>query len=522
MTASPKNIAPKLAGQPVPLLQMKNVSVVFPGVKALSNVSFEVNDGEVHALMGQNGAGKSTLIKALTGVNRMSTGKIIFEGSEINPRSTKEAQDMGISTVYQEVNLIPYLSVAENIGLGRQPMRFGQIDWKEMNKRAEKALARLNLQLDVTQQLSAYSIAVQQMVAIARAVDISARLLIFDEPTSSLDEKEVAQLFTVIRKLKAEGLGIIFITHFLEQVYQISDRITVLRNGERIGVYESKSLSKLDLIAAMVGKELGDLENASKTKATSGQSSQKEVFLKIKGMAKAHSIEAFDIDFSRGEVVGLAGLLGSGRTEMARLIFGIDHPDKGEMSLNNRDVAIRSPQQAMEYDFGFCPEDRKVEGIIPNLTVRENIILALQAKGGWFKSFSRKKQIEIAERYIRELSIATPGTEQAVKNLSGGNQQKVILARWLASNPRFLILDEPTRGIDVGAKTEIQKLILRLCREGMSILFISSELEEVVRCCHRVTVLRDRQKISELTGDQVNEQTIIHTIAEGGRSECQL
>jgi monosaccharide-transporting ATPase len=516
MAASPKKVEFKEPKSAM-LLEMKNVSVVFPGVRALTNVNFEVKPGEVHALMGQNGAGKSTLIKALTGVNRMNTGKITFEGEEINPRSTKEAQKIGISTVYQEVNLIPFLTVAENIGLGRQPMRFGQVDWKEMNKRAEKALARLNLQLDVTQPLSAYSIAIQQMVAIARAVDISARLLILDEPTSSLDEKEVAQLFTVIRKLKADNLGIIFITHFLDQVFQIADRITVLRNGELIGVYESKSLSKLDLITAMVGKELGDLENTSKKKAASSQSIKKERFLKIRGMAKANSIDTFDIDFCKGEVVGLAGLLGSGRTEMARLIFGVDRPDKGKMSLNDRDVMISSPQKAMKYDFGFCPEDRKVEGIIPNLTVRENIILALQAKQGWLKSFSRKKQIEIAERYIRELSIATPSTEQTVKNLSGGNQQKVILARWLASNPSFLILDEPTRGIDVGAKTEVQKLILQLCQDGISILFISSELEEVVRCSHRIAVLRDRKKISELTDDQVNEETIIHTIAEGGR-----
>jgi simple sugar transport system ATP-binding protein len=517
MSAAPKSKETKISGQSAPLLQMKNVSVGFPGVKALSNVDFEVKRGEVHALMGQNGAGKSTLIKALTGVNRMETGKIIFEGQEINPRSPKEAQESGISTVYQEVNLIPYLSVAENIGLGRQPMRFGQVDWKEMNKRAEKALARLHLKLDVTQLLSAYSIAIQQMVAIARAVDISARLLILDEPTSSLDEKEVTQLFAVIRKLKADGLGIIFITHFLDQVYQISDRITVLRNGELIGVYDAASLPKVDLISAMVGKELADLEKASEQKIETRKKIKRDTFLKIKGMSKRNSINAFDIDFSTGEVVGLAGLLGSGRTEMARLIFGIDHPDKGQASLDNKDILVRSPQHAMGYSFGYCPEDRKSEGIIPNLTIRENIILALQASRGWFRVFSRKAQEEIADRYIRQLNIKTPSTEQAVKNLSGGNQQKVILARWLASNPRFLILDEPTRGIDIGAKAEIQKLILQLCQEGMSILFISSELEEVVRCSHRIIVLRDRQKIGELIDDQINEQTIIRTIAEGGR-----
>jgi monosaccharide-transporting ATPase len=517
MAASPESVETRVTGQPGPLLEMKRINVVFPGVKALSNVDFEVKRGEVHALMGQNGAGKSTLVKTLTGVNRMNAGKIIFEGAAISPRSPKEAQELGISTVYQEVNLIPYLSVAENIGLGRQPIRFGMVNWKEMNRRAGKALERLHLKLDVTRQLSAYSIAIQQMVAIARAVDISARLLILDEPTSSLDEQEVARLFTVVRRLKAEGLGVIFITHFLDQVYEISDRITVLRNGELVGVYEAASLTRLDLISAMVGKELADLENASKEKPLPQNAEKRASFLKIGGMSKRNSIEPFDIDFAPGEVVGLAGLLGSGRTEMARLIFGIDRADKGRVSLDGAEVVIHSPQRALEYNFGYCPEDRKTEGIIPNLTIRENIILALQAKRGWFKSFSRKEQVEIAERYIRELGIATPGTEQTVKNLSGGNQQKVILARWLASNPRFLILDEPTRGIDISAKAEIQKLILRLCQAGMAILFISSELEEVVRCSHRVIVLRDRRKIEELKGDRVNEQTVIRTIAEGGR-----
>jgi monosaccharide-transporting ATPase len=509
--------APQVSDPSAPLLEMKDISVSFPGVKALSKVNFAVRRGEAHALMGQNGAGKSTLIKTLTGVNRKDTGKILLEGAEINPRSTKEAQQLGVSTVYQEINLIPYLSVAENIGLGRQPARFGQIDWKEMNHRAELALERLHLKLDVTQQLSAYSIAIQQMVAIARAVDISARLLILDEPTSSLDEQEVAQLFAVIRKLKADGLGIIFITHFLDQVYEISDRITVLRNGELIGVYETAALPKLDLIAAMVGKELANLESAFKRKTVTSKKERQEAFLKIKGMSRRNSIETFDIEFSRGEVVGLAGLLGSGRTEMARLIFGIDRADQGRTSLDGDAVQIRSPRQALEFNFGYCPEDRKTEGIIPDLTIRENIILALQAKRGWWKCFSRKTQVEIAERYIRELGITTPGTEQAVKNLSGGNQQKVILARWLAADPRFLILDEPTRGIDISAKTEIQKLILQLCQAGMAILFISSELEEVVRCSHRVVVLRDRRKIEELQDDQVNERTIVHTIAEGGR-----
>ncbi len=501
------------------LLAMKNISISFPGVKALTEVDFHVKPGEIHALMGQNGAGKSTLIKVLTGVYRRQAGSVVFEGREIDPHSPHEAQLLGISTVYQEVNLVPFLSVAENIFIGRQPMRYGQIDWEEINRRAAIALARLNIEIDVTEQLSAYSIAIQQMVAIARAVDISARLLILDEPTSSLDEKEVVQLFTVMRKLKSEGIGIIFVTHFLNQVYEISDRITVLRNGYLVGTYDTVQLTKLELVNAMVGKELVEFEKEATGPAVAQNGSTNEAFLKLKGMARKGSIHPVDIDFSGGEVVGLAGLLGSGRSELAKIIFGVDRADKGQAFLDGQAVSLDSPQRAISCGFGFCPEDRKKEGIIPNLSVRENIILALQTRQGWVRFLPRKKQEEIVERFIRELRIITPSMEQPVKNLSGGNQQKVILARWLASNPRFLILDEPTRGIDVEAKAEIQKLILDLCRQGMSILFISSELEEVVRCSHRVTVLRDRVKIAELQDDQINEEKIIQTIAEGGHAD---
>lgn len=505
--------------QNAPLLQMKKISMSFPGVKALTDVDFTLKRGEIHALMGENGAGKSTLIKVLTGVHHRDSGVIIFDGEEISPRSPLEAQLMGISTVYQEINLVPYLSVAENIFLGRQPMRYGQIDWDEMNYLAEEALKRLHLQLDVTEQLSAFSVAIQQMVAIARSLDISAKLLILDEPTSSLDEKEVEQLFRVIRSLKQQGIGIIFITHFLEQVYQISDRITVLRNGQLVGVYQTAKLPRVELVSAMVGKDLAALEQTTKTK--SFDSKKKEPLLKIRGFGRRGSINPCDLDLSVGEVVGLAGLLGSGRTELAKLIFGIDQVEKGQMQLDGKNVTINSPQRAINNGFGYCPEDRKTEGIFAELSVRENIILALQARRGWLRSFSRKKQEEIAETFIRQLKIVTPSTEQSVKNLSGGNQQKVIVARWLASNPKLLILDEPTRGIDVGAKAEVQKLILELCREGLSILFISSELEEVVRCSHRVAVLRDRNKIAELDNEQVNFQTIIQTIAHAGKEGGQ-
>ncbi len=497
-----------------PILSVRGISKSFPGVKALAGVDFNLYQGEVHALMGENGAGKSTLIKLLTGVYERDQGQIFLEGKEIRPHSPNHAQEMGISTVYQEVNLVPTLSVAENIFLGRQPLRFGAIQWQKMKTGAEAALQRLNLNLDVKQQLSSYSIAVQQMVAIARALDISAKILILDEPTSSLDSNEVAQLFKVVRKLKKDGLGIIFVTHFLDQVYEISDRITVLRNGQLVGEFETGALPRIELIKKMIGREF-EAFNAQDDKRESSAEIDKKQFMKVERLSKKGAVVPFDLSLHIGEVLGLAGLLGSGRTEIARLLFGIDKADHGRIFLDNRQVAFFSPRKAIAFGFGFCPEDRKTSGIIEELSVKENIILALQAKKGWLHTISRKTQEEIAATYIRTLNIATPNADQKVKNLSGGNQQKAIVARWLASNPRFLILDEPTRGIDIGAKAEIQKLILSLSNEGMSILFISSELNEVTRCAHRVVVLRDRRKITELTADQIDEQVIMHTIAEG-------
>jgi len=501
--------------QPPILLQMRQISKSFPGVKALSDVDFTVKRGQIHALMGENGAGKSTLIKVLTGVYRKGTGRMVFDGKDINPASVQAAQKLGISTVYQEVNLVGSLSVAENIFLGRQPMKFARIDWKQINRRARSALARLNLDIDVTAQLSSYSIAIQQMVAIARALDISAKLLILDEPTSCLDAGEVEQLFSVMRKLKDEGLGIIFVTHFIDQVYQVADCITVLRNGRLVGDYETVSLPRVELIAKMMGRELVEFEVVAPDSRTHRKKVEQTPFLQAQGLGKKGAIAPFDLQVFTGQVVGLAGLLGSGRTELARLIFGIDKAEKGKVFIEGKEVSLSSPARAIDEGIGFCPEDRKTEGIIADLSVRENIILALQANKGWLRYFSKKKQTEIADHYIRTLNIAATDAEQPVKNLSGGNQQKVILARWLASDPTFLILDEPTRGIDVGTKAEIQKLILSLCRQGKAVLFISSELDEVVRCSSRVIVLRDRIKIAELTGKQIDEQVIMHTIAKG-------
>jgi simple sugar transport system ATP-binding protein len=498
---------------------MKGISLAFPGVKALSNVDFRLFPGEVHALMGQNGAGKSTLIKALTGVYRLGAGTVELAGEPIAPGSPLEAQRMGISTVYQEVNLCPNLTVAENIYIGRQPMRFGRIHWKRMNADAQAALAKLNIHIDVTQPLASYSVAVQQMVAIARALDESgAKILILDEPTSSLDPDEVQQLFKVIRQLRSEGLAVLFITHFLDQMYDISDRITILRNGVFEGEYLKKDLPKMELVARMLGKELSEF--AATTAADAGTSVPRaadadDAVLSVRDLGLKGSIQPFSLDIRAGDILGLAGLLGSGRTEMARLIFGIDPADQGEVKVRGKKAKIHSPKQAMASGLAFCSEDRKEEGILAELTVRENIILALQGQRGLLRYLPAKKQEEIADAFIRQLKIKTPNSATEVKRLSGGNQQKVLLARALATDPTLLLLDEPTRGIDVGAKREIMELILRLSREGKSILFISSEFEEVLRCSNRIAVLKDKAKVAELTGTDMNEGTIMRTIAEG-------
>ena len=501
------------APRPNILLEVRGISKRFPGVQALDGVDFLVRRGEVHALMGENGAGKSTLIKALTGVYPRDAGTVMLDGRPVAPRSPRDAEALGISTVYQEINLIPHLSVAENICLGRQPTRWGMIQWRAIAARARKALARVDLDIDASQPLSACSIAIQQMVAIARALDISAQLLVLDEPTSSLDEKEVEELFAVLRKLRGEGMGIVFVTHFLDQVYAISDRITVLRDGRLVGEYEAARLPRMELVSRMIGKELAEVEALSAPPAARETGAGKPAFVEVRGLGRRGSIAPLDMTIAEGEVVGLAGLMGSGRTEVARLLFGIDKAETGEITVRGKKTPVHSPRRAMKAGFAFTPENRKVEGIIPNLSVRENIVLALQAGRGIWRALARRRQLEIADRFIRAIGIKTPGPEQAAMNLSGGNQQKVLLARWLATQPHLLILDEPTRGIDVGAKAEIEKLIASLRADGMAILFISSELEEVVRDCQRVVVLRDRAKVGELAGAEITEHAIMRTIA---------
>ncbi|WP_407272142.1 sugar ABC transporter ATP-binding protein [Radiobacillus sp. PE A8.2] len=495
------------------LLKAEGVSKAFPGVQALTKVNFKLRRGEIHSLMGENGAGKSTIIKVLTGVHRKDEGRFFLEDKEIELTSPQSAQEAGISTVYQEVNLCENLSVAENIFIGREPMKNGQINWKEIIKRSEEILSeRLDIHIDVTKILSSYSTAIQQMVAIARAVDISKGVLILDEPTSSLDKNEVQQLFRVMRNLKEEGMGIIFVSHFLEQVYEISDKITVLRNGHFIGEYETEKLSRTELVSKMIGREWGADSNQKNHQKTPVN---EELFLKGMDLGRRGMINPFDLEMHKGEVLGLAGLLGSGRTEIAKLIFGIDKADQGVLYIGNEKIRSMNPRTAITKGLSFCPEDRKVEGIVNDLTIRENIILGLQTKRGLFHYIPMKEQKKIAQKYIDLLRIKTPSMEQRIDNLSGGNQQKVILARWLATDPKLLILDEPTRGIDVGSKMEIRKLILELAAEGITILFISAELEETVACCDRIIVLRDRNKIGELQGDEMVESKIMDMMAEG-------
>jgi len=499
------------------LLIMRNISKNYPGVVALSNANFDLKEGEIHALVGENGAGKSTLIKVLTGAESLESGEIFLSGNKIEAKSPHHAQSLGISTVYQEVNLCPHLSVAENIFIGRQVIKNGKIDWKEINTRSERSLARLNIKLDVTANLDEYSVAIQQMVAISRSLDISAKVLILDEPTSCLDKDEVTNLFNVMRMLKNKGIGIIFITHFIDQIYEITDRITILRNGECVGTFETSSLPRVQLVAKIIGRELEEFKNSvfAKRDMVGTHSTNNITFYSGKQIGRKGTIEPIDISICKSEVMGLAGLLGSGRTETARLIFGIDKADSGNTSIEGKEIHINSPLESIKVGMGFCPENRKTESVLADLTVRENIVLGLQGKRGLKKIIPRKVQVEIANKYIKLLNISTPSCEQLMKYLSGGNQQKVIIARWLATQPALLILDEPTRGIDIGTKVEIQKIIINLSKEGMAVLFISSELGEMVRCCDRMAVYRDKKKIAELSKDEISEQRVMHLISGG-------
>lgn len=497
------------------VLTMRGITMTFPGVKALDKVDFTLRKGEIHALMGENGAGKSTLIKCLTGINDFEAGEIRVDGVDgpVKNSSTLDAQKVGISTVYQEVNLCPNLSVAENLYIGREPMtKFHTIDRRAMFHKADELVKRLGIKADVTQNLENYSLAIQQMIAIARAVDMDCKVLILDEPTSSLDDSEVEKLFSMMRRLKDQGVGIIFVTHFLEQVYAVCDRITVLRDGTLVGEWPVAELPRVKLVAAMMGKDFDDLADIKPEGYKFDENAPMEI--DAEGLSHKGTIKPFNLQIRKGEVIGLTGLLGSGRSELARTIYGADRAQTGTLKVGGHEAHIKQPLDAMNLGMGLLPDDRKAEGIVGDLSVRENIILALQAKRGMFRQLPRAKQEEIADRYIDLLQIKTASRETPIKQLSGGNQQKAILARWLATDPDFLILDEPTRGIDVGTKTEIQKLIIDLAAQGKSVMFISSEIEEMLRTCNRMAVLRDGAMVGELDGELTQER-VMAAIAGG-------
>ena len=497
------------------LLRGRGLTKAFFGTTVLDAVDIDIRAGEIHALLGENGAGKSTLVKILTGAYRRDAGLMRLAGAEVEPRTVAEAQAMGIGTVYQEVNLLENLTVAENLFLGRQPRRFGMIDRRRMAGQARELLARYGLSLDVEENLSAYSVAVRQIIAIALAVDLSGKVLFLDEPTASLDAREVEAIFAVLRQLRDRGLAIVIITHFLDQVYAIADRVTVLRNGRLVGSRRLAELPRRDLVTMMLGRELlEETHHHAAPPAVEGPPA-----FRFRGLGRRGSIAPFDLDLREGEVVGIAGLLGSGRSETAFLLFGIDRADSGTIEIDGRPVTFAAPQDAIAHRFGFCPEERKLDGIVADLSVRENIILALQARRGWARPLARREQGEIADRYIKALDIRPADPARPIKFLSGGNQQKAILARWLATDPRLLILDEPTRGIDIGAHAEIIRLIENLCAEGMALVVISSELEELVAYASRVVVLADRHHVRELRGAEVTTAAIMNAMAAAPAEE---
>jgi galactofuranose transport system ATP-binding protein len=501
-----------------PLLVMRGIEKRFNGVPALSGASLEVGRGEVHALIGQNGAGKSTMIKILTGYYTKDAGEVWFNGASFHADSPKNAQAGGISTIYQEINLVPYRSVAENICLGHAPRRFGFLDWQRMHREAEAQLAHFKVEIDVRQPLSAYTTAIQQMVAIARAVSFEAKLVIMDEPTSSLDDHEVGVLFDVVRHLKASGVAVIFVSHKLEELYVICDRVTVMRDGRTVLSGTLTDFTKLDLVTTMIGRALesaGDEQTAFRESAHAANQRTGSRLLDVRNLSVGRKVTDASLQLSAGEIVGLAGLLGSGRTELARAVFGADRPDSGEMEYDGTAFTPETPAAAIAAGIGFCSEDRKLDGVVPDMSVRENLTLALLPHLARAGVVDREKQREVVDQFIRRLAIKCSSSDQPIRELSGGNQQKVLLARWLCMNPRLLILDEPTRGIDVGAKAEIQSLIGQLAADGLGVLMISSEMEEILEGSDRVFVLREGKTVANLEREQISEEAIMAAMADG-------
>jgi ribose transport system ATP-binding protein len=501
---------------------MLGIDKSFGGVPALSGAELTVGRAEVHALIGQNGAGKSTLIKVLTGAHRRDAGEVVFDGAPIDPATPLEAQRLGISTIYQEINLVRYRSVAENVFLGREPRRFGLIDWRRMNEEAAALLRQFDVEADVRRPLGAHDIAVQQMVAIARAVSLDARLVVMDEPTSSLDEREVEVLFGVIRRLKARGVSVLFVSHRLDELYAVCDRVTVMRDGRTVAQSRMEEMNRLDLVTAMLGRRLAEVEARG---AAAQPRRGGAPLVGVEGLRLGRRVRDASVEVRAGEITGLAGLLGSGRTEVARAMFGAEAPDGGTVTLDGRPARLRGPADAIRAGVGLCSEDRKVEGIVPDMSVRENLTLALLPALSRAGVVDAERQRRVVEEFIGRLGVKCASPDQPIRELSGGNQQKVLLARWLCTRPRALILDEPTRGIDVGAKAEILALIQDLAQGGLGVLMISSDLQELVAAADRVVVLRDGSSIAELDGDAVSEPAVMHAMAhgrEGSREEPRV
>jgi galactofuranose transport system ATP-binding protein len=499
-----------------PLLEMRGIVKSFPGVMALRSVDLDVFRGEVHGIVGHNGAGKSTLIKILTGAYSRDSGSITLDGRPVHFHTPAAAQAGGIATIYQETNLVPYLSAAENIFLGREPrLRWGAVDWKAMRREADTLLSGLGIRLDVRVPTMRLSIAMQQMVMLARAVCLNARLVVMDEPTSSLDANEVRVLFGVIRRFQAEGIGIIYISHRFDEIFALTDRVTILRDGRLVRTMLTKDTNKLELVALMLARNTTEVEASGQTAFKEGSATGSgEALLEVDGLTRRPAPVDVSISVHKGEIVGLAGLLGSGRTELVRAIFGADRPERGVIKMAKRKLRIRSPRDAVHAGLGYTPEDRKTEGIVPQLSVRDNIVLASLPHFTRFGILSLRRQRAIADELIKRLDIRTPSPSTPLRNLSGGNQQKVILARWLSRRPQLLLMDEPTRGIDVGAKAEVQRLIDEVAQDGVGVLMISSELEEVIEGSHRVIVMQEGRKVGELPHAEANEEHVLRMISQ--------
>ena len=498
-----------------PMVELTGIRVQFPDVIALDRVDFRLFPGEVHALMGENGAGKSTLIGVLTGTITPVAGRVVVAGEERRFSGVADARDAGIATVFQEAQLGPTLSVAENVMLGRERRgRFG-IDWRRTRADAADALTRLGLDdMDPRTPMALLSPAQKQLVALARSVVDDPRILVLDEPTSSLDQAEVETLMRVIRGLRDRGVAILFVSHFLEQAFAISDRMTVLRGGSLIAETPTRELERADLISQMLGKDLKALRELGSERKAHHYAADGEPALRATGVGRRGELDPMDIDVHRGEIVGLAGLRGSGRTELASLMSGSLRADSGEMSIDGDRVQLRSPSSALRRRIAMSAENRRVDGIIGDLTARENIVLSLQAMRGWTRPLSPAETAALADTYVETLHLDPADLPRPAKLLSGGTQQKLLLARALATRPHVLILDEPTRGIDIAAKLDIQRRVSQLAGDGVGVVFISAELEEVVRLSDRIVVLKDREKIGELSnGPGVTVDSIVEMIA---------